>query len=110
LDQEQLKQAGVLSVGHRVTILKNIYLQKLADNVPISEDSYVPPCVYNISYATEALVSFDNQLKYRRKEIPSPPNDCTTWSKALVSSSWIEYVKLVVDTSVREANASDGRG
>ncbi|CAG8451662.1 14645_t:CDS:2, partial [Acaulospora colombiana] len=43
LDHSALKELGVHSVGHRVTILKAVYLLKIQHNVPIELEDYVPP-------------------------------------------------------------------
>jgi hypothetical protein len=43
MDAESLKELG-LSVGQRLALLKSVYLVKLAHDIPISEDDYVPPC------------------------------------------------------------------
>ncbi|KAF8202199.1 hypothetical protein BJ912DRAFT_432414 [Pholiota molesta] len=50
LDAEALKSMGVASVGQRLSILKAIYDLKIALNIPLGEDDYVPP-----SEATEML-------------------------------------------------------
>ena len=39
---EDLKQMGVSSVGHRLTILKSVYDVKKAQDVPIENDHYMP--------------------------------------------------------------------
>jgi hypothetical protein len=44
LDAEGLKAIGVATVGQRLSILKAVYQTKLAHNVPIEPDHYVPPC------------------------------------------------------------------
>lgn len=44
LDQESLKEVGVQTIGQRLSILKAVYYLKLAHNVPIDPDHYVPPC------------------------------------------------------------------
>ncbi|CAG8548974.1 20897_t:CDS:2 [Cetraspora pellucida] len=43
LDHEGLKDLGVRSVGHRISILKAIYNLKIQHNVPIELGQYVPP-------------------------------------------------------------------
>ncbi|KAF7370918.1 hypothetical protein MSAN_00725700 [Mycena sanguinolenta] len=43
LNAESLKSIGVSTVGQRLAILKAVYQLKLAFNVPIDPDSYVPP-------------------------------------------------------------------
>lgn len=45
LDSEGLKDVGVTTIGQRLAILKAVYQVKLAHNVPIDADHYVPPCV-----------------------------------------------------------------
>ena len=44
LDAEGLKALGIATVGQRLAILKAVYLAKIAYNVPIEADDYVPPC------------------------------------------------------------------
>lgn len=44
LDSEGLKSLGIITIGQRLSILKSIYMVKLAHDVPIDEDHYVPPC------------------------------------------------------------------
>jgi protein STE50 len=34
---------GIASVGHRLTILKNVYDLKVNQDIPIEPDDYVPP-------------------------------------------------------------------
>jgi hypothetical protein len=46
LDAEGLKGIGISTVGQRLTILKAVYQAKLAHNVPVEADHYVPPCAY----------------------------------------------------------------
>ena len=42
--QEDLKELGVDSVGHRIAILKAIWELKKKQNVPIQAFDYVPQC------------------------------------------------------------------
>ncbi|KDR80577.1 hypothetical protein GALMADRAFT_222174 [Galerina marginata CBS 339.88] len=42
LDLDGLKSLGITTIGQRLSILKSIYQVKLAHNVPISENDYVP--------------------------------------------------------------------
>lgn len=46
LDSEGLKDVGVTTIGQRLAILKAVYQVKLAHNVPIDADHYVPPCEF----------------------------------------------------------------
>ncbi|KAF7356904.1 hypothetical protein MVEN_01026200 [Mycena venus] len=43
LNAESLKAIGVSTIGQRLAILKAVYQLKLAYNIPIDPDSYVPP-------------------------------------------------------------------
>ncbi|KAI0320883.1 hypothetical protein OF83DRAFT_1052246 [Amylostereum chailletii] len=40
---EELKEFGIATVGQRLSILKAIYQVKLAHNIPIEPDHYIPP-------------------------------------------------------------------
>lgn len=42
LHHDELRELGVTSVGHRLTILKAVYEQKLRSGVKVQEDDYVP--------------------------------------------------------------------
>lgn len=44
LQHDDLKQMGVASVGHRLTILKSVYDIKIKQDIPIESDHYVPLC------------------------------------------------------------------
>jgi hypothetical protein len=44
LQHAELKELGVGSVGHRLTILKAVYETKIKQSVPIEADDYVPLC------------------------------------------------------------------
>lgn len=44
MTSEDLKNLGVSAIGQRLSILKAIYLVKVAHSVPLEEDDYVPPC------------------------------------------------------------------
>lgn len=44
LKHDDVKDMGVLSVGHRLKILKEVYEIKIRQDVPIESDDYVPPC------------------------------------------------------------------
>lgn len=44
LDSDGLKAVGVTTIGQRLAILKAVYMVKLAHNVPMDSDHYVPPC------------------------------------------------------------------
>lgn len=42
LGHDELKELGIASIGHRLTILKNVYEQKLRSGVKIEDGDYVP--------------------------------------------------------------------
>lgn len=44
LRHEELKEMAIMSVGHRLTILKGVYDIKVKQEVPIDSDHYIPPC------------------------------------------------------------------
>jgi hypothetical protein len=46
LQHEDLKEMGIASVGHRLTILKSVYDIKIKQDIPIESDHYVPLCKY----------------------------------------------------------------
>lgn len=46
LRHEELKEMGVASVGHRLTILKGVYDVKVKHDIPIEADHYVPLCMF----------------------------------------------------------------
>lgn len=61
LDSEGLKDVGVATIGQRLAILKSVYQIKLAHNVPIDADHYIPPCTFIFSsmkpYYTHLILS-----------------------------------------------------
>ncbi|RMZ89462.1 hypothetical protein DV736_g3307, partial [Chaetothyriales sp. CBS 134916] len=42
LKHDELKEMGIVSVGHRLTILKQVYDTKVRQDIPIEPDDYVP--------------------------------------------------------------------
>jgi hypothetical protein len=47
LQHEDLKEMGISSVGHRLTILKGVYDIKVKQAVEMGPDHYIPPCEYS---------------------------------------------------------------
>ncbi|KAK6381245.1 uncharacterized protein PV06_09193 [Exophiala oligosperma] len=43
LKHEELKEMGIASVGHRLTILKNVYDLKVRQDIQVEPDDYIPP-------------------------------------------------------------------
>lgn len=52
---DDLKSMGIASVGHRLTILKNVYDVKKAQDVPMESDHYLPLCML-LTLSTHAPV------------------------------------------------------
>lgn len=44
MDADALKDVGIATIGQRLAILKAVYQVKVAQQVPIEADHYVPPC------------------------------------------------------------------
>ena len=44
LKHDELKEMGINSVGHRLTILKGVYDIKIEHDIPIESDHYIPLC------------------------------------------------------------------
>lgn len=43
LQHDELKEMGITSAGHRLKILKGVYDVKVAQDIPIDADGYIPP-------------------------------------------------------------------
>ena len=46
LRHEELKEMAIISVGHRLTILKGVYDVKIKQGIPIDSDHWIPPCKF----------------------------------------------------------------
>lgn len=44
LKHDELKEMGIISVGHRLTILKSVYETKVKQDIPLDADHYIPLC------------------------------------------------------------------
>jgi len=44
VQHDELRELGIVSIGHRLTILKAIYNLKKKQDVPLEPDHYVPLC------------------------------------------------------------------
>lgn len=44
LKHEELKEMGMTSVGHRLTLLKSVYDIKIKQDIPVDSEHYVPLC------------------------------------------------------------------
>lgn len=50
LRHQELKEMGIISIGHRLTILKGVYDVKIRHEIPIDSDHWLPPCKAKPSY------------------------------------------------------------
>ena len=44
LRHEELKEMAIISVGHRLMILKGVYDVKIKQDITIDSDHWIPPC------------------------------------------------------------------
>jgi hypothetical protein len=49
LRHEELKEMGIVSAGHRLTVLKSIYDVKVKQDITIEPEHYVPLCLSPIT-------------------------------------------------------------
>jgi bZIP factor len=56
LTAEELKDIGIPTIGQRLAILKAIYQLKLAHNILIDGDHYVPPCKVHLLYVPNYIL------------------------------------------------------
>ena len=59
LKHEELKEMSIVSVGHRLTILKGVYDVKIRQDVPVESDHYIPPCKM---YSFKGIERFTDML------------------------------------------------
>lgn len=67
LQHEELKELGITSVGHRLTILKSVYEVKIRQDVLIESDHYVPLCKsrkFNGRAITDNRAAADAEAQY----------------------------------------------
>ncbi|KAG6910228.1 hypothetical protein DXG01_012363 [Tephrocybe rancida] len=57
LDPEGLKGVGISTIGQRLAILKAVYLLKIAHDIPIDSDHYVPPS--EVSERADSVLTLD---------------------------------------------------
>ncbi|GLB41728.1 putative protein kinase regulator [Lyophyllum shimeji] len=75
LDQEALKAIGIATIGQRLAILKAVYLVKLAHDVPIDLDHYVPPSEVSERAENLSLDSLRAMIKEQEKRIHTLEED-----------------------------------
>lgn len=49
MQHPDLKEMGIASIGHRMTILKAVYEVKMKQNIPLDPDHYIPPCRFSLA-------------------------------------------------------------
>lgn len=49
MNAEDLKEAGISTIGQRLAILKAVYQRKLAQQIAIGPEDYIPPCTLHVS-------------------------------------------------------------
>jgi len=71
LQHEDLKEMGIPSVGHRLTILKSVYDIKIKQDIPIESDHYVPLCkpFYNLECNSRYNANVSKQLRMQRRSM-----------------------------------------
>ncbi|CAG8461240.1 8996_t:CDS:10 [Diversispora eburnea] len=95
LDHDALKELGVRSVGHRVTILKAIYNLKIQHNVPVEVDEYIPPSaefesaistngIPDLRKIEEAIQERDTVISHLSKEVQRLTSDLTKLREELI--------------------------
>lgn len=60
LRHEELKEMGINSVGHRLTILKSVYEIKVRQHVPLDVDHYIPLCTFDSRNTWNYFLTADN--------------------------------------------------
>jgi hypothetical protein len=72
LQHEDLKEMGIPSVGHRLTILKSVYDIKIKQDIPIDSDHYVPLCKHctDLELKGPCGANVAKQLPMQRHSMP----------------------------------------
>lgn len=65
LKHEELKEMGINSVGHRLTILKSVYEIKTRQQVPLDVDHYIPLCTVSACDDLTPNLTIYHQLRIR---------------------------------------------
>lgn len=65
LRHEELKEMAIISVGHRLTILKGVYDVKIKQDIPIDSDHWIPPCKLSpLSFAPSVSDTLFSRRRY----------------------------------------------
>ncbi|KAI9375605.1 hypothetical protein BJX61DRAFT_102588 [Aspergillus egyptiacus] len=74
LRHDELKEMGIASVGHRLTILKSVYEMKVKQDIPIDADHYIPLSAdqsMNESASQEDIARLIQSIRLRDERIVS---------------------------------------
>ncbi len=82
---DDLKQMGISSVGHRLTILKSVYDVKKAQDIPTESDHYMPLCT--LSLLTTAFPPALPALTLKQQP-PRPKPSLQMRRSRISSTSW----------------------
>ena len=55
LRHEELKEMNIMSIGHRLTILKGVYDVKIKQGIPIDSYHWIPPCKFSTTHVAVVL-------------------------------------------------------
>ncbi|KAL4976857.1 hypothetical protein BDW66DRAFT_133902 [Aspergillus desertorum] len=74
LRHDELKEMGIASVGHRLTILKSVYEMKVKQDIPLDADHYIPLSAdqsMNESATQEDIARLIQSIRLRDEKIMS---------------------------------------
>lgn len=74
LRHEELKEMGIVSIGHRLTILKGVYDVKQKQGIPIDSDHWMPPCTSLLPRHDLLDLAYQSDIYSGREQHPRP--DC----------------------------------
>ncbi|KAG7143676.1 Protein STE50 like protein [Verticillium longisporum] len=110
---DDLKSMGITSVGHRLTILKNVYDVKRAQDVPTESDHYVPLSAdAEAQYATATLKDIKHlveQLRLRDERVSMVEQDLRRLSEDFrrLREDMLPALRMAKDTSQPLPNVSN---
>lgn len=77
MQHQDLKDMGMNSVGHRLTLLKAVYDIKVKQNVPLDPDHYVPICKSRKQIGRDTLADKDSCRRKRQRSFCHTGRHCT---------------------------------
>ncbi|KAK0630680.1 mapkkk cascade protein kinase regulator ste50 [Bombardia bombarda] len=112
---DDLKQMGITSVGHRLTILKSVYDVKKAQDVPIESDHYMPLTAETEAQSANATLKdikhLVEQLRLRDERINLFEQDFRRLSDDFrrLREDMLPALRLVKDAQQPLPNVSNGQ-